>query len=78
MCLYYDIVDRQKLYQIKYTISASPLTSIVIIEINIAVGHLHKVWIRVRKAHTNEKTCDYSKDEFFVNFFAWSVNGTKN
>ena len=60
------------------SISAIPLTLKVIIEINIAVDHLHKVWIRVRKAHKSEKNRDYSKGEFFVHFFTRSVKGTKN
>ena len=42
------------------TISASPLTSKVIIEINIAIENR-----------------DYSKGEFFLQFFARSVKGTK-
>ena len=38
------------------TISASPLTWKIIIEINIAVGHLHKVWLQMSKAHKSEKS----------------------
>ena len=59
------------------TISASPLKLKVIIEINFAVGYLHKLWIRVREAHTSEKNRDYLTGEFFVHFFARSVKGTQ-
>ena len=60
------------------TIFASPLTPKVINENNIAVGHLHRVWIRMRKAHTSGKNRDHSKGELFVHFFVRSVKGTKN